>query len=366
MRSSLFLACALFASVALAQEPSGFERRARPRVQERPSERLFQQDRDEVNASDALDELLDELAADIARMEELKVAPVLIDRITLSENLSPTFAAILEARLIAALDRSAKVKVVRCLECSGTRSRIEGGAVIVSAGLSQREDLARVAAGYGAKSVMTVALAVEEDAGRMALDVMLTRASDNSVVFAEGYRFESDTSMLYRGADTAQHRADRLRDLEDRINGRPHISQSVVLGAMSVPIEGETPTLLGVAASYRLMERFGVDREYAAGLSVGGFIHSSRLAGALLNVIISRRFTVPSFYSSNFSVGVLAGGFVTGGGGNTPMGGLQLEYLFGHRIAVQASAVWVHPFDLAKKGTMVGGVCPQAGVAFVW
>ena len=67
MRASLFVVFALLPALAFADEPSGYERRVRPHVQERPSERLFQQDRDSVNASDALDELLDELAAEARR-----------------------------------------------------------------------------------------------------------------------------------------------------------------------------------------------------------------------------------------------------------------------------------------------------------
>src|SRR5690606_30102374 len=68
-----------------------------------PTEKQISSPTDEVDASDALDEMIDELASDLARLGSGHFAPILLERVRLSDNFNPQFAAILEARLATAI-----------------------------------------------------------------------------------------------------------------------------------------------------------------------------------------------------------------------------------------------------------------------
>src|SRR2546430_13384809 len=102
----------------------------------------------EVSADDIVDELVDEFAADVARLGAAQISPVLLERVRVSANMNPEYAHIFEARLAAAVFKSASLALVRCLECAATRSRVEGGDWVVSRGVTTREEARGVAKKY--------------------------------------------------------------------------------------------------------------------------------------------------------------------------------------------------------------------------
>src|SRR5439155_1127446 len=104
----------------------------------------------EVPADDVLDEMLDEFAADVARLGAGQVGPILLRRVRVSDNVNPAYAAVVEARLAAAVFRSANVALVRCVECNSTRSRVDGAEWVVTRGITTREEAQSIARKYGA------------------------------------------------------------------------------------------------------------------------------------------------------------------------------------------------------------------------
>jgi hypothetical protein len=367
LTASLALGLALLPAGAQAngagvpQEAS--ERVRRPQV----DERILAQPGSTVNASQVVEEMLEDLAADLASRFGNRLSPLIVEGVTLSPNLNPGYAALLEARLVAALHRTDAVQVVRCFECRSTQVNVEGAVWTARQGLTRRADLAQVADRYGARAVLRAALTLSTDPDALALDVEVTRVEDAAVLFAEGYRYDAGTALLYRGTDAAATRAERRADLQARLDGRPSFGHAVAFGAMSVSSEEEgAGPILGPFASYRLYESFGAYRELRAGLNLGGFIHSSRLAGAVLQASIHRRVNAFSLYGPQLFLGLGGGGFLTGGGGNTAMATFSAELLLGERMMLQASASWIHPFDFAERGAKVGGLTPQAGVGLLW
>jgi hypothetical protein len=327
-------------------------------------ESALQQPDSHVNASMAVEEILDQLAADVGTLGPAELSPLVIERLDVSDTLDAGYAALLETRLIAALYRKGVVQVVRCLECRATRMNVEDGHWIVRQGLSRREDLEMLTKKYGAKATLRGVLTLHRNPDSLALDVEITRTNTAAVLFAESYRFDASTALLYRGADAEKSREERRADLQDRLDGRPHFGQALAVGAMLVPEEGDSP-IIGAFGSYRLYEAFGEWRQHRVGLNLGAFMHSSRLAGAVVQVSMYTRLNSFSLYGSQLFLGGGAGGFLTGGGGNTPMGTGSVELLLGERMTIQASVSWVHPFEFADKHK-VGGVVPQGGVGFLW
>ncbi|MBF5042090.1 hypothetical protein FGE12_06765 [Aggregicoccus sp. 17bor-14] len=322
-----------------------------------------------VDANDALDEMLDEFAADIARMGAARVSPILLERIRVSDNMNPEFAAILEARLVAAVYRAANVAVVRCFECYATRGEVKDGQWVVQRGVTRKEELSQLADKYSAQMLLQANLTLNTAPNSLALDVEMVRASDATVAFAEGYRVHPYTAMLYRTADRVQTREAKLKDLEDRVNARPQWKYSLQTGAAYVPVSEHPDGSFGAAyVAARFTEAFGEERNWRAGVTVGGLINPARMAGLTLAATMLSRLTEDNIYKVQCFLGGSAGALITGKENNSPFFGPQAECTLTHRFTLQASVHYLIPFKVERDtgSYKVGGIVPQAGVALVW
>ncbi len=383
MRPFLFAAVLLFAAPSLAQSaatpepqppaprpemPAGATLRHRQKPPEglTPTEEQIMSPTDEVDASDALDEMIDEFVSDLARLGSGHYAPILLERVRLSDNFNPQFAAVLESRLATAIFQATSSPLVRCVECWATRGRVENATWIVTRGITTREEMQTVAKKYGARTFLSVSLTLYTAPSSMALDVELVRAEDSSIAFAESYRIHPYTAHVYRAADRHQSREAKLKDLQARIDGKPVFGHGAVFGTMMIPSSSIEGNIYGMYGAYRLYEKFGDERQWRFGVTAGGFLHTSRLAGAILGLAISRRLFDENVFKPSLHVGGAVGGLITGSGGNTPIFTINAEYLLVHRIALQASLSYVLEFKLGGGTEEVGGFSPQGGVAFVW
>ena len=322
-----------------------------------------------VDANDALDEMLDEFAADIARMGAARVSPILLERVRVSDNMNPEFAAILEARLVAAVYRAANVAMVRCFECYATRGEVQDGQWVVRRGVTQKEDLQRLAEKYDAQMLLNATLTLSTAPNSLALDVEMVRANDATIAFAEGYRVHPYTAMLYRTADRTQTREAKLKDLEDRVNARPQWKYSLLAGMAWVPVSDHPDGSFGAASvAGRFTEAFGETRAWRAGVTVGGLFNPSRMAGLTLAATMLGRLTDDNIYKAQCFIGGSVGALVTGKEDNSPFLGPQAECTLTHRFTLQASVHYLIPFTVEREtgSYKVGGLVPQAGVSFVW
>ncbi|OJH42482.1 hypothetical protein [Cystobacter ferrugineus] len=323
---------------------------------------------DRVDANDVLDEIIDEFAADVARLGASRISPILLERVRVSENMNPEFASVLEARLVAAIYRAANVRVVRCYECYATHAQVEDGTWVVRRGLSRREDLQQVMKKYNAQVVLNASLTLYTAPNSFAFDVEMVRGDDASIFFAEGYRVHPHTALLYRSADKVQHREARLKDLEDRINARPRFNHSLHLGAIIIPTQNHpNGAIWAPYTAYRFTEAFGEERTWRAGGTVAAIINPTRIGGALLEATLLSRINRENVYSINCFGGGSVGFFLTGVTGNSPMINAQAECVLAHRITLQASLGYLVPFASSEDSTyFVGGVTPQLGMGFTW
>jgi len=318
-----------------------------------------------VQADDVVDEILDEFAADVARLGAAQISPVLLERVRVSANMNPEYAHIFEARLAAAVFKSASLALVRCLECAATRSRVEGGDWVVSRGVTTREEARGVAKKYGARTFLDVALTMREQPASLSMDVEMVRAEDSSIAFAEGYRMDADRAMLYRGADRAQSREQRLKELEDKLNQRPHYTAGLEAGMMMVGAS-QSGAFWGGIGRFRLTERFGGDNQYEAGVTAAGFYNPTYLGAGILGVMLQARAGEGNVYLPDFWFGGDAGMFLTGNGGSTPMFGATVRWQVGTRIGLHGAFRYILPFTVRGKTEEYGGISPELGVGFLW
>jgi hypothetical protein len=318
---------------------------------------------DRILADDLVDEIVDEFAADVARLGAARVGPILIERVRVSDNVNPAYAAVLESRLAAAVFRAASVAVVRCVECTATRSRVEHGEWVVSRGITSREDAQAIARKYGARSFLDVSLNVTRQPASMGMDVEMVRAEDSSIAFAEFYRMDTTQGTLYRGADRAQAREEKLKELQDRLNQRPRWAQSVEFGMMW--LLGGSASIWGGVGRFQFVEQFGNDREYQAGVNLAGFLNTSNLSGAFVTGVVQTRLGEPSLLASQAWLGAEGGAFITGSG-SAPIVGANLRFLVGERISLHFALRYLWDLKVPNSTAIYGGISPEAGVGFVW
>lgn len=352
--------------------------RLRPRKNPTPNERYTEQmvfgPVERVNASDAIDEILDELAADVAFLGAAQVSPVLIDHVGVSQNMNPEFARILQSRIVSVLHRVAEVDVQRCYECEATIARVEQAEWVVSRGLVNRADFVAVAKQYRSKVVLSADLTLHENPTALSLDVQMVRAADAAIVFAEQYRFRAEDGLLYRTADRAQSREARLKDLEDRLADRPHYSNSAIAGVVHVPSpDHPLGGITGSSVSYQLLESFGVDREWRYGLSGTWILNPTRLVAIVPAALFGRRFTPDSLYFPRCYALATLGYFMTlevpqglNGVRGAPQLGVSAQCTVVHRLGLSAQVVAVPTFPLTDGGYSVGGLVPSMGVSYSW
>jgi len=360
--------------VPASQGPAAEAVQARPQPKPRTPGLAVEQELiqpvETVDANDVLDEMLDEFAADMAKLGSAHTSPVLLQRVRVSDNMNQDFAQVLEARMVASLEKASSVAVVRCFECFATKSRVENATWVVSRGITDREDLQRVAAKYGAKMLLSAVLTLYTNPNSLALDVELVKADDGSIAFAEGYRVHPQTAQLYRSADRAQKREARLKDLEDRINQRPQFGTGVFLGAMLIPSDSPSGPVVGAYANVRVFEKFGMDREWWLGLNAGGFTNPNRISALVLGVSAQRQITPDDVYLPSCHLGGQAGYMVTVAPDGTTVGTPTIggigECIFAHRFAVHGGLHIVIPFQLGTTGFGYGGVAPEGGAAILW
>ena len=235
----------------------------------------------------------------------------------------------------------------------------------MSRGINRRDDLVAVANKYSARTLLTVAVTLQEAPSTLAMDVELVRADDSSVAFAEQYRMTPDNALLYRGVERSQSRTERLKQLEDRINNKPRFGHAAEFGAMVVGSTGNSiPAAVG---RYQLTERFGEDGLFDAGLSVGGFFNTGTIAAAMIGANWSMRLTPAQLAASELRLTAGAGGIVTGSATST-YASAGLRYRPAVRITLHAGIHYLVAFDAPTKPPRKygGSISPELGLGFSW
>ena len=344
-------------------EGSEIKPRKRPEAPGAATDKYLAPNASLIDANDVLDEMLDEVAADMAKLGPSRIGPILLERVRLSDNLNPDFAPVLEARLAASVARAAEVALLRCAECWATRGRLESGAWVVSRGVNRREELAAVAQKYAARSLLTVALTLLDEPSTLAMDVELVRADDSSIAFAEQYRMNPETSLLYRGVDRTQSRLSRLKELQDRIDQRPRFNHTLDVGAMALTNSGSLSW--GALARYALTEQFGEHGAGEAGIEAGGYLRTSEFSAGLIGGVVRLRLGADNVFSSDVRLVAHAGTVLTASATSLYAGG-GFRWRPAVRISAFAMVDYVAPFQVRKNGPDYGGVAPQLGLGFVW
>ena len=321
--------------------------------------------RGDISLGELVEEILADVVAEMATRPAKWMSPMALRRITLGANISPGYAAQLSASIVTAVHAGSDVRIVECLECRATQSGIVGQRWVVTRGLVDTAQSRRVAEAIGAKTFLDVTFGFEPRTNAVQMDFTLVRAADGVILWADSFRADDTTPMLQRSSYAPQRRADRVRDLEMLLEGRPFYGYVATAGFMVLPYDDPVDGDVGGAtAGYRIYERFGPDRRVMFGLDLTGFINTERLAGGLISAGSWWVPIPPDFIHPELRLGAKAGAFVAGTEGNAAVFQLGAEVLLRYRFGLYAYALFMTTSQFA--GYDLGGLGFALGMSFNW
>jgi len=334
------------------------------------TEDLIRKARTNVSFYELVDEILDEIAYQLSKQDAMAMSPLAIRMVRLSPDMRPEFAGTLEARLLARISQVTSIRTAVCIECSSMRSRVENGQWLVSLGAVRQEDLQRIGRTQGIKTFVDLDFTFNPSAGTIWMEAVAFRASDGGVVWSDAYRSDATTAMLLRSGHRVPSRAERLEELEHKIQGRPYFGYMVSVGLARIGYNGPTGDIGGPMATIRIHERFGENNQQLFGLSVGIFFTGVPEAGKnVLNSLMSG-----AYYSTNLSEPSLnqpeiwvygeLGGMFSGNQGNTFYGEGGLDVHLKWRLSMVGGLQYVLPTHFADHD--LGGLGYRLRLAFNW
>jgi hypothetical protein len=335
-------------------------------------EQLVVRSREGVDFFELVDDMIDEVARQIAREDPNLFSPMAIRLVRLSANLRPEFARTLEARLVARVLNATSVKITVCAECNAMRSRVENGSWMVTLGAVRQEDLRRLGDTVGVKTFMDIDFTYSADANVIWMEAMAFRASDGGVVWSDAYRSDGTMAALVRTGQRIPTRAERAAELEQKLSGRPNYGYAASLGIGQIGYSAPTGDIIGATASLRFHERFGENQTSLFGISAGVFTTGKydtskqpmALNSILLGAYYSYDLSPPNLNKPEMWVYGEAGGMFTGNEGNTFYfeGGFDLHLKF--RLSLEGGLMYLLPTTFS--GHDLGGVGFRLRVAMNW
>ncbi len=335
-----------------------------------PIEDLLVRSQKGVTVGTMIDELLDELVAQLKKEDPKPLSPMAVRAVRLSPNLRPALGQALEAKLVARVGKLPNFEQVVCLECRTVRSRVEGDDWVVTFGTSTQADLRRVAADIGAKTFMEVDLNFNQVPAELTLAARIYRASDGHILFTTAIKGDETTAAILRTGQVPPSREEQLAELKRKMEQRPYFGYMVFLGTMYLGADGPLGGYMGANIGVRLFERFGWQRRHMYGIQGEGFLDWAS-NHALFSGIISAGYWFsilqPNLNRPDLRVGATLGGIISGTDGNSAVIQIMAEYVLQFRLAANLSALYMVPAKFTQNGTEdLGGFGFAARIAFNW
>ena len=335
-------------------------------------EQLVQRSQNSIDFFDLVDDIMDEMAHQLAREDANLVGPMAIKLVRLSSNLRPEFARTLENRLIARLTNSTNVKIAICPECTSVRSRVEDGQWVLTLGAVNGDDLRRIGAKTGVKTFMEVDFTYSPTSNVVWMSAVVYRASDGAVVWSDAYRSDATAAVLLRTGQRIPSRAERVEELERKVSQRPYYGFAMGFGIAQIGYAGQTGDIVGGTISGRFHEKFGENLTSLFGLTLSAFLTGApnpnqqpqALNSVLMGAYYSYDLSPPNLNRPEVWIYGEGGGMFTGNEGNTFYVESGLDTHLKWRMSLQGGLMYM--FHTRFSGQDLGGVGFRLRVGVNW
>ncbi len=218
-----------------------------------------------------VEEMTDEVTADMRELNTKVISPLAFRRIGLSPNLSSEFGQFIEATLLSSIATETDIAVKRCTACHTMRSHIDGDDWVVTMGLVDQAALAHEAKRIGVKNFLNVHFAYFPQANVVVMELEVMRASDGAILWTETYRSDATTAAILRSGDRIMTREQAVAELDRKLEARPYYGYMAYMGASYIPYDVPGGGITGAAGGIRLYEMLGEERRWRYGIGAEGF-----------------------------------------------------------------------------------------------
>jgi hypothetical protein len=335
-------------------------------------EELIRRSTDSIDFFELVDDILDELARQLALEDPNLISPMAIRLVRVSANMRPEFAHTLEARLTARLINATSLKLNVCAECEALHSRVEGGNWVITLGAVSQADLRRLGESVGIKTLMDLDFSYSPDQNIIWVEAKVFRASDGTIVWSDAYRSDGTMAALLRTGQRIPTRAERSAELEQKISGRPSYGYAASLGMVQLGYSAPTGDVVGANVSLRFHERFGENQSSLFGISAGIFTtgppsstkQPQALNSILLGAYYSHDLSAPNLNKPELWVYGEGGGMFTGNEGNTFYLESGVDLHLKYRLSFSGGLMYVFPTTYS--GYDLGGLGFRLRVVLNW
>lgn len=304
-----------------------------------------------------VNEMLDDLLADIRDLRLDSVGPLAIRGVGLSPNLSPQFGQWVEGEVTARLIQATKLTVRYCTPCQSLKTDVEGGEWVLRLGWTEHEDMQKAAASIGVSSFMDLFVSFIPGANQVMLTVRVYRADNGAILWAESYTSDSSTAAILRTGERVMTREEAYRELTRKIEQRPYYGYTIYFGGGMMPFEGPQGDIDFNTIGIRFYEKFGEDKRTLFGIvaeSAISLFSTNPLMAAFFGGLLQHRINRPNLNDIQLWAGGALEVFVAGLEGNTLTFEGNLDLIMQFRLGFGASVYYAIPVDFG--GFDIGGV----------
>ncbi|MFW5967549.1 MAG: hypothetical protein ACOCV2_08535 [Persicimonas sp.] len=341
---------------------------------EESAKRQLESSQNQVHIYQLVEEMTDELVADLNDLDQSVISPMAVRKLGVTPNLSADFASFAEATVISSISSQSSLTVKRCAGCDAVRSRQEDGEWVVTMGLAEQEDLEREAERIGVENFLNAHLSYFPGANVVGMQVEIMRASDGAILWSETYRSDSTTAAILRSGDRIMSRAERVEELERKLEERPEFGYAAHFGVSQIPYDIPDGGITGAAGGVRLFELLGDQQRWRYGIGAEGFANfssgsggeasSEALVGGFFGATLQYRFRPIDLNEAAFWTGPAANGFLAGTEGNSMAVEWGIDGIFQFRLGAGASLMYFVPVRFA--GRDLGGLGYKVRLSFNW
>jgi hypothetical protein len=303
-----------------------------------------------------VNELLDDLLADVRDLRLDQVSPLSIRGVGLSPNLSPLFGQWVEGELTARLIQSSKLTLRYCTPCQSVKTDVEGGEWVLKLGWTSHSDMQATARAIGVKSFMDVFVSFVPGANQVMLTVRIYHAETGAIVWAESYTSDASTAAILRSGDRVMTREEAYKELSRKIEQRPYYGYTLYFGGGMIPFEGPAGNIDFNTLGIKFYEKFGEDQRTLFGIVAESAINifSNPLMGAFFGGTLQHRINQPNLNDIQMWAGGALEFFIAGLQGNTLVFEGTFDLIMQFRLGLGASVYYAVPVAFGSYD--IGGV----------
>lgn len=300
---------------------------------------------DTISIYHVIDELLDEMMADVQRLRISQVSPLAIRGVAVSPNLTSLFAQLVEGSITSRFNQTSDIKLRYCASCQSLKTQVNGGEWVLKLGWTSQEDMESAARVLGVNSFLDAHLSYIPGANQVMLTVKIFSVQHGTILWAETYSSDETTAAVLRSGERVMTREEAYRELTRKIEARPYYGYQLYFGGGMIPFEGPLGDIDFITLGIKFYEKFGQDKRHQFGIFGESALNvfTNPLLGAFFGGMYQKQINTPNLNDIQFWGGGALSFFVAGIQGNTVTFESMFDVIMQFRLGLGLSIYYSIP-----------------------